>query len=541
MIFFNLIVLLGLSTAWAQEKILFLDLNKGKTEIAAAARVAKAKGQELIVYPTGGKYFDMEEFKGILEKNTFNSLCLSGHNGGNVYSGENGSVNVAELISAVGSSSSHETIEGLYLLGCNGANKAKIFFWKEGLPNLKFLAGYDGTAPLSTNPNGVKYFEDALKKQSQISSAKNTETLKQLMLSLSSVNQFETAVYATCAPEKKEYLYLPRRSGKERFGEFNSKECVDKIHEFKTKYLPEVKKYWAGDLEPTTQNPSSGFLKDAYVFTRQNEHCFGDEELIGFDGDQLLFLRFNKAFNESYFEYYKEQLKAYLDELNQFTSNTAAFLKMIETEEKRVLAELEDFINNPAKYRPVIEGEKKKVQQQKKAMLEKDPAFARCMANPTASCASMEAKFQAYYQLEDHLFSLNGIEDQVKEKVIRLKERNYSSIAYYAKNENLPKLKKLLEKGISSPSQMTRKDVMELSHLRNEIPAFSDVVGVSGRTQFYELEEMSGYVFPFSWHERIAGRPVEPPLRVGSRTTRHFSQTMPKEYSSLALILDESL
>jgi hypothetical protein len=541
MIFFKIILLSFFTLAHAQNKILFVDLNNGKTEIAAAQRVAKAKGKELIVYPPKGSQFQFEELKSIVEKNSFSSLCLSGHNGGDTYGGETGSVNVSELMSAITNSPSHQSIEGLYLLGCNGANKAKIFFWKEALPNLKFIAGYDGSAPLSSNANGVKYFEDALGKQSQIASAKNAQTLKQLMTTLNSVNNFESAVYANCGPLKKEFLYLPRRPGSERFGEFSSQECVSKIHDFKTKYLESIKKYWSGELEPTLQNPGSGFLKDAYVFMRQNEHCFADEDLLGFDGDQLLFLRFNQAFNENYFDYYKEQLQAYLDELNEFTENTDAFLNKIKEQEKISLDKLLDIHANPQKYQPVIEAQKKKIQQQKKAILDADPAFARCMNGGDASCARFEAKFLRYYQLEDRLSSLDRYQEEVTRTIEDIRNRDVTNMRYYAKKEETQKLKKIIQKGLSQPSKITRKEIMEMSHLRMGLPAFSSVVGVSSHTQFYNLEQMSGYVFPFSWHERIAGKAVEPPLEARAQTTRYFEQTLSAELGPLAKVLDNGL
>jgi hypothetical protein len=88
---------------------------------------------------------------------------------------------------------------------------------------------------------------------------------------------------------------------------------------------------------------------------------------------------------------------------------------------------------------------------------------------------------------------------------------------------------------------MTRKEVMELSHLRMSIPSFSSVVGVSARTNFYNLEEMSGYNFPFSWHERIAGKPVEPPLSSSAQTTRYFAQSLPQELGALSKVLDNNL
>jgi len=543
MIFFKFIFLILFTQAWAQDKILFVDLNNGKTEIAAARRVAKAKGKELIVYPSKGEEFKFENLKTIITDNSFSSLCLSGHNGGNTYNGETGSVDVVELMSAIASSPSHQSIEGLYLLGCNGANKAKIFFWKEALPNLKFIAGYDGSAPLSSNVNGVKYFEDALGKQSQITASKNTQILKQLMTTLNSVNNFDSAVYASCGPLKKEYLYLPRRSGGERFGEFSSLECVAKIQDFKSNYLETIKKYWSGKLEPTLQTPSSGFLKDAYVFMRKNEHCFADEVLMGFDGDQLLFLRFNQAFNENYFEYYKDDLTSYLNELNEFTDNTEAFLVNIKAEEKAILGKLEEIIAKPEKYRPIIDQEKKKNNQHKKSMLDGDPAFARCMSgvNPPQSCERFKAKFLRYYQFEDQIGALNNYEDEIRNKIIRIKEHQVDNLSYNSKKEEIQKLKKLIEKGITQPSRITRKEVMEMSNLRGSLPSFSNVVGVSSRTYFNNLEQMDGYTFPFSWHERIEGKPVEPPLQSRDQAVRYFSQSLPKEHSVLALMLDGRL
>jgi hypothetical protein len=541
MIFFKLILLSFFTMVHAQDKILFLDLNNSKTEVAAAQRVAKIKGKELIVYPKTDTQFNFEELKKIIRETSFSSLCLSGHNGGDSYSGKTASVNVHELMSAITNSPSHQSIEGLYLLGCNGANKTKIFFWKEALPNLKFIAGYDGSAPLNSNENGVKYFEDALGKQSQISSAKNAQSLKQLMTTLNSVNNFESSVYANCGPLKKEYLFLPRRPGSERFGELSTLECATKINEFKTKYLESIKKYLSGEIEPTLQNPSSGFLKDAYVFMRQNEHCLDDEDLLGFNGDQLLFLRFNKAFNENYFDYYKEQLQAYLDELNEFTDNTEAFLNKIKDQEKIVLEKLLDIQANPQRYQPVIEAQKKKIQQQKKAFLDGDPAFARCLNSSDARCARFEAKFLQYNEFENRLGALDSYQEIIKRTIEDIKAKNDSYLRYFSTTQETLKLKSLIQKGISQPSKITRKEIMDMSHLQRSLPNFSKVVGVSYRTRFDNLEEMSSYRFPFSWHERIAGKVVEPPLDPSAQTPRYFEQSLLPELGALAKVLDNSL
>lgn len=541
MLFIKLVLLNLFTIGWAHGQVLFIDLNQGKSEIEAAKRVAKAKGKKLIVYPSADEEFDLTQLKTIISENSFASLCVSGHNGGLYYSGTNGDLGLKDLFEVLSKSPSQQSIEGVYLLGCNGANKSKIALWKEALPNLKFLAGYDGTAPLSHNLEGIRYFEDALSKQAQITAASNAQVLKNLMTTLKSVNSFETSVYATCEPIDKEFLFLPKRSGSERFGEMSTEECISKKQTFKNDYLQTIKKYWSGELEPTKQNPNQGFLKDAYVFMRQNAHCFDDSDIVGFDADQLLFLRFNREFNQNYFEYYKDLLTQYVDELEAFTSDPEAFIKDVKEKEKIALEQLEDLKAHPQKYAPVIEREKTKLHQQMNAILKVNPTFARCLTTPSPECDRFEGLYNQYYPLEERLKAIDSHREHVDQMIKRLKAHAAERSMPDNNKESTKRLVQLIRKGLNTPVELTRKEIMEMAHLRMAHPIYSEVVGVSSRVFFQNIEEMSGYVFPFSWHERIKGRPIDPPLSPSDVATPYFSRSLPKEYGAIARVLDDNL
>ncbi len=523
MIFFSIALLMS-SLTLAQtsaKEILFLDLNNSPTEIEVARKTAQLTGKKLVVYPRDQATFDNAELKKLLTGSNFSSLVLSGHNGGSDYGGENGNVSVHDLINDLQETGHTDKIESLYLLGCNSANKSKIYFWKEGIPGLKFIAGYDGSAPLAKDARGLKYFADALKKERPIINSKSETAVKSLIANLSSVNDFHSAVYASCK-DKNEYLYMPGRSGKEKFGRLNSSECTEKIKEFKDKYLTNIKSFWSAEKEPTLVDPSSGFLKDAYVFMRQNEHCLSSKTEAGlydeYSGDNLLLLRFNKDFNTNFVDYYKEELKEFLEDLESKEADPEMYASEANEREKNLMEKLETLSKNSSLYKNFITTEIKSLKGRQAKILQ-NPAITACWTNFTPSCNRYEKDFRAYVDYDIQIMSLEGVEDEMKYKIEsyqsqkeNLKVSIKDSVMADNKDPRMKTLKDNLRKALSTPEKMTRKEMLDISYslgsIRQSSPQLAKMKHI-----FEGSDDLSGDSFPFSWHERIKGKTVEAPLR----------------------------
>ncbi len=514
----GLFLFLVCSSAFAgKKKILFLDLNHSQTEINIAKEMAKKRNEELIVYPKNNEYFEQSELDEILAKNKFQSLVLSGHDGGSTFEGENGRLSVVELISSLEKSKNTE-IKSLYLLGCNSANKSKLFFWKTALPKLKFIAGYDGTAPLSKVKAGLNYFRDTLQNEDKLIKTKTKEELKDSLSKIQDINHLNTSLYVDCGEENpQEYSYFGKRKENEKFSELTTKECIDKIKEYKSDYSDKILKYWSGELEPTMENTKSGFMRKAYTFMRQNEHCFnlqGKDELVsGFSGDSLLFLLFNKDFNHNFSEYYHSLIEDSLKEVEITLSNPDKMADKILADYRKRQQSYNKVIQNYESFEIKSKKEQEKLDDEIKNLMSSNPGFLGCLANRTRECTNQ------YHDLETKInakrLSLNLLKTMDKDNLSLMS----SLLSGITKEDimrdiedakvNITQSKEILTKMLLNPSEVTRKEIMDLSHNFN-IPGLQNK-SLSGLKSALSAAEQLSDSFPFSWHEKKPNEEVPHP------------------------------
>ncbi len=522
---FNYSLLIISLHAYSQDKsetILFMDLNNNPKEIAVAKKIAKEKGMNVIVIPNGedSKEISLEDqVKEVLNTNKVSSLVLSGHNGGSGFSGDKGSIEVGNIISILEESSSKEAVSALYLLGCNAANKTKIFFWKAALPSLKFIAGYDGTAPLGNMQSGLVYFEDALKKQKDIAKTSDEAKIKNMLSSLKFVNSHETSVYV-CTPDDKEFLQLAKRSGSERFGKFDTAECSSKVKDFQTKYQKEIKTYWLAEKEPTALSPSSGFLKDAYVFMRQNEHCFKNSVSEGYQQipspDSLLFLRFNKDFNKSLVDYYRPFFIGLEKELKQMLEDPDSFISDLMKKNEDRQSKLKFLKDNPKELEKIANVELQKVQKDLEKLFQKHPGLRECI-NSQHGCERFQGQLDLMKSLNEVLV--------VKYSYERVSELNSSldmlvngyapNLASYKSIMNADEIQEIHKNvlKILSSSDVSRKDLLALTHSLNGLHIIGEGNLATMRRVLEQNDSLDSLIFPFSWHERIPTDKVEDPVK----------------------------
>lgn len=504
------VLIAATSSAWSRAKnVLFLDLNDGKKEIEVAKKATQRKGDKLKVYPEDN--FDIKELKEILSTTKYDSIVISGHNGGSDYSGTKGSVTVNELLQVL-EETSNDQVKSLYLLGCNTANKSKVYFWKSALPKLKFIAGYDGTAPSSERPAGLEYFADTYAKEDQLIKTNVESSLKASLQKIKHIYNLEASIYVCDEEDENQYIYLSQRSAKERFSPLSSRECLNKLAEFKNSYLSKIKQFWSGELEPTTENTTNGFLRKAYVFSRQNEHCLineGEEMFEGINGDSLLLLLFNKAFNENFAAYYSPLIAEALAEIEEIEMSEEKYLEKKALEAQGHLKLLDDVKNSPEKYQKLINQEMNYLDGEMGKLLKSNTRIRSCMANMTTSCLSLANDIEAYYKLEDRKSRWEQFETSAdyKRRILQNHDFHSEDIKYFKENQ-LNTVKRILSKMKTRPEEVTRKDMMDLDHqLMNSPSLVSSVRSLAGPAN--SAVDMQAY--PFSWHERSVHNNIEAP------------------------------
>lgn len=522
--FFCGIILLNIMVghAYSAESILFLDINNNPLEIAVARKAAIQKGQKLIIYPTGKKEVTEEGLKSIIDNNKFSSMTISGHSGGMSFHGEKGTLDLKFLADTLKNSPSKDSMQSLYLLGCNAGNKSKILFWKESLSNLKFIAGFDGIAPLGHNQLGLNLYADALKKENTILYSQTVSKFKSSMESLQNVKSFPFSLYAKCGDTGGEYLYRPKAVDTAKFAEFNLEECVSNKTKFTKELLPEIEEYMSGKKEATALNPSSGRLREIYVFARQNEHCFTEFDTSVPDGDALLHLRFMKDFNVNFAKYYKndfEKLKTEVDKLLKDTSNYK-----VQKNEKLKDAQmlLEKISTDNAAYEKTF-GPMKEFYRNQIEMDKANPFYGRCLSpvesNSISSFGLVFNNCSDYGKIiSEHGYIKRKLE-ALEEKSIflggltkNLNAQKGQDLTSASKMSQLKSMSDTLEKLDKNPAQLTRKELIDL---KNNFESVSEKVSLGNFRKvekFLELyRKIDSSAYPFSWHEPAGKEGIEAP------------------------------
>lgn len=527
---FSLIFLFVALPAWSKDKpkaMLFIDTNDGKTEIAVARQMAEARGQKLIVFPVNEEDYNTEIDKNenlidLLKEAEITSVTLSGHNGGSDFSGTKTKVSTSQMLDLLDKSGAKQSVKSLYLLGCNGGNKAKLFFWKGGLPDLKFIMGYDGSAPLSKDVEGVEFYEDVLKKEDSILGQINAADLQVCLQDLKNVNMYSASLLVNCKED--DYVFLSKRPEDEKFGKLDTKECAQKNNEFKEKYLKEIMLYWSGEKE-IPADTATGFLREAYTYFRQNEHCFGggdDVSAYDMDGDSMLFLLFNKNFNKNALKYYRPLLSEFLAELEQVMNSPEAFRKQELKKHELVLKKLKAFKSKPNILDKKVAIELKAI----KAQMDKissNPLVKSCEEQMTSvqQCMSVIKELVLLVSLKDQKKEIENYKAELENSINKVSAKievlestrlTPEALATYAPlKENVLKL-------LNSPDSVTRKDLMGLDHMiagyypfdsftQKTIAVYAMAAGISS---------LDSKAFPFSWHDFDQEHKIEEPWVYGS-------------------------
>ncbi len=189
----------------ANADILFLDMNKAPLEIAAAKRAAAARGEKLIVIPAPGNSssgMTIEQFGQELQllkaqKVSLSSVVVSGHDGNGNFSGDNGSLSATHIRDAFEKAKPvGDNVRSLLLWGCYTTTPGSIEFrWKNALPNVSAVIGFDGSAPSKERLGSHTYLEDYLKREESLLKIRDA---RQLAAAYNSIRNIKLMKSAAC-------------------------------------------------------------------------------------------------------------------------------------------------------------------------------------------------------------------------------------------------------------------------------------------------------------------------------------------------------
>lgn len=590
--------------------ILFVDTNESDLEIATAEKAACSRGERVVVVPKNYKDYrkytevitktrndlyecekakkpcvevynkmetalvNLDKFrrtqpdlqKAIKQslaeikekKGKIQSLIISGHNGGGSFGGNKGSFGRQELNYMMEDLKDINEIKSVLLLGCYTGVQKEVMEWKKMFPDVRMIAGYDDSAPLSHRPQGHKFLSELLLKEKGLASQADAKKLQSYaQANLSSLFTLNSGLYLQCVDPKKnetEYYYGSKKKTK-KFSVIDMEACKDqeKIKDLAAK----VSKYYNGELE-VPENTSSGELRQLYNLGRSLEHCFDPDAPI-VNMNNVFNLLFYEGVKKSFAHHYKNDLETVEKNLQELTvemmeANADAAISKTEKEYEKVKLKLEAMEKDPQGYLNSLE----KAHKESREELEKfksSPAFESIkqffLPNGEFNYDSIlpetpevKAAYREYNakrrKIRDVEYSLKDEKDFPGRAIRYAKEdvKDYErSLMRLKANktqipENFQKIKEMWIPTASNLTKKTRKETLENMH---KIGGIIDLPYIPGKykSQLYWLNSVTSnhlqhFQNPFSWHE-FNGSSVERPQR-DTALSRYYDPNAPDRW-----------
>lgn len=234
------------------------------------------------------------------------SIIISGHDGGGSFGGHKGRFTKEELGEMIGKYKDINEVKSLMLLGCYTGVQKEIIDWKKLFPDVKMIAGYDDSAPLSDKPFGHQYITELLTKEKDLIANADQEKLKKFVgANIKSLGQLHSAVYVNCEESGGQELYYSSKKRDKGFSEYGAKECMSKGPEFEA-IATSIAAYASGEKEPP-QDTARGEIRQLYIQARNLEHC---EVFLGkqLNVNAIFNLLFYEGIKSSFVAYYQDDL-----------------------------------------------------------------------------------------------------------------------------------------------------------------------------------------------------------------------------------------
>ncbi len=518
--------------------VLFVDTNQGEPEMVAAKRAAFKNCQTFYSFPSARANIPAQLDKVLADFNTkgikVKSVIVSGHDGGGSFGGSKGSINKQAIASSFQKYPAVNEINTAVLLGCYTGVNQEMIYWKGNFPKLGVIAGFDGSAPLSTRPYGHQFLEDVLaygkKIKSNTSETQVDATTKKL---LKTINDVYAAVYvdiscldpAAAGDDDQQYLYSSLRGRK--FVYANLSDCEgasEAIYGIKEAF----NNFMSGEKEPPL-NSTSGELRKIYNTVKKYEHCLNGSG--GINSNNVFNLLFWNGVKKNFAKFYEADLLKAQQILGNLSpaARIAGHQKIINqnaAEIKKYQAQLLALKNTPALF-------KKNKTAEYTAVIKSHEAY---LARPTYKTAL--AKYNNGERLSPAEEQLVSDERLVKAKSLTAsKELEYLNTGYFESvtNDKIDRHKYIIDQEKSTIEDIktyaqetpkffmptmanivnkTRKQILQNIHTMDGLRSLPGMTEDQQNALQWAIgasnEHLSYFDNPFEWHE-YTGKSHTPP------------------------------
>lgn len=477
------------------------------------------------------------------------SVAISGHDGGGHFGGDKGSFTRYEMGNIMADYPEVNEVSSLLLLGCYTGVTHEVKSWRSIFPKVKLIGGYDGSAPLSTRPQGHDYILDIMLNEKKMIGIKNKESVDlEMKRMLAGIESLNAAVWINpaCNEEDNGFYYASKLDRK--FNILDTSACEKGLEELSL-IAPEFEKYNSGEMEPPTDTGLNSPLRKIYDKIRTHQHCLNsdlgfNQNLYGLNDNTAFNLLFWEGVKKNYAEYYNSDLQeaqSILDEIKveDLIKGTEESITSVEKQIEDVQEEIEAYKANPDKYKNDLHVKLLEAEKEKKEFL-KTPQYTSLM-NRISQNSRLELTPEEKRLIERANELMN------KSSNLQFKFSMASSSTFLISQESLIKfhkqtiqqkqnsisefktdpeaLKKIFSPTKAAIKDKTRKQLLENVH---NIHKFMMMDGLSpkqrgalsfiGRSSDQHLRYFQN---PFSWHEYTGQRPEPPaaPLKLSDFTS----------------------
>lgn len=365
-----LVFSLNLNVLWANctkkidpsKVMLFLDLNNSALEIETTAKTACERGQRLVVIPKEYKkyatyvsqvelalknhsncikkkksncsteekqkttaYAKLGEYNSTQVsihdalKNEFDEIrnskaslenfIISGHDGGGAYSGYKSTFSREAIGEILKDYQDINNVKSAMLLGCYTGVQSETQKWQTIFPDVRLIAGYDGSGPLADRPAGHQYIEDILIKEKNIVAQADQKKLNNYVkANLRSLKDINAAIFVKpkCQTSSEETTYYYGSKDPEKsLKPFDPKACAREALKI-SDLIIKFQKYDAGELE-IPKDTANGELRHIYNLARANEHCEEFERQL--NATKLFNLLFYEGVTQNFANFYEKDFE----------------------------------------------------------------------------------------------------------------------------------------------------------------------------------------------------------------------------------------
>lgn len=269
-------------------------MNKARNDMRALGEFNKEKFDQFL--------------KGRGEKaNRFESVVVSGHDGTGHLSGDFGSISDKELAEVLNANGLRDSVRSLHLWGCYTASPSSVMInWKSAFPNIHFVSGYDGRAPLADKPAGWSYLKGVIEREPKLHAIADAKKLQQALREIPGAVQVNAAM-ANCD------FYANHKEA------FDIGAFVEQCKKYKTEIEAAQGKYECylkaeAGCENVPVETGSGVLREFYGIMQKADACKQVTPSPTFEAhsrDEAMRLLFYRDVAKNFSRLYQQELKEY--------------------------------------------------------------------------------------------------------------------------------------------------------------------------------------------------------------------------------------